>query len=408
MKKRLIPLWIILVLSWMIYAWNFFQPFKSCPAWYEKMKYTSIWKLVYCENENWEKEWFLYSDDDRGEVIIGQIKDDKTISSIEYSDWYIYKFCENQKCEKYENWNFSFKRWIENLFNGVWWRYWTGIIEEEYEVDEDRIQKWAYKQYENWTLIASWTLDRFYTKTWEWIRYDNSWTMESKRHYSWNKFNGQVTFYYRNWKINTESFYENWHATGVWKRYDKEWNLIDTFDYINVKPLECEKGYKESRDYLDWVLIRQLCKNSSNKRSGKYINFTTDWEIYEVWTYENDQKTWKVIRYQEWWPIYAIGYYSGGESVGELKNYYENGELLAEYKIINWKLDYKSKKLYHYDWTIAQELKDWIYREYYENWKIKTEWAYKNDEMVWTRKSYDEDWKIEEITVYNHWIQEVF
>ena len=404
MKKRLIPLWIILAISWIIFSWNYFQPFMSCPSWYKRTtQRIAWWKVVYCENNNWEQEWFSYSQNNRGEITISQSKDDKVISSIDITNWFIYSYCNENKCERYEKWKFSFKKWLENLLIGVWSRYWTGALETEHEIDENRLEVGMYKTYNNWILTESWTFEKYYTKTGEWMSYDNSWILKSIINYSWGKYNWPTTYYYRNWKINVESFYKDGYATWVRKWYDKDWKLINTFDYNNIEPLNCEKWYQETRDYASWVLVRQICKNSSNKQSWIYRLYNSMWELSEVWTYKNDKKVWKIIGYSYWWTIYSKTNYSWGVQDGEMTLYFTNWEISGKVKWENWKKVPDSVFYYYEDWKLSYWVISWVLYEYYENWNIKTEWAYdENNEEVWTRKYYEEDWNIEEMVIYNH------
>jgi hypothetical protein len=404
MKKIFISICVLLVFIASIYVWNYFKPFIACPSWYHRVINDYFWRNVYCVNDEGDRWWFYYSIF-QDSVSLSYYDSWNISLSTEYtSKWYIYSNCEGKICESYQHWNFDFILWLKNLALGIWSRYWTWTVKSQWELGDDWLKWWFYKEYDNWVLVKSWNYNSIF-KEWERSSYDNDGYLYSKINYSGDVLYWSSQYFYKNWNLNVDWVYQDAKAIWIWKWYDREWNVIDEIDYDNISPLNCSDWYYETRDYMWWILVSQICENIHKERSWEYRYFWSDWVLSEKWTYFNDMKTWFVFVY-DWWVLYSMALYEWWLLTGEIVYYYPNWEISAINKINSLTHGLGDSLHYFHNWQLSAESTSSGFKEYYRNWQLKSEWFYLNWDNDWVWKSYNEDWSLDKVIKYNHWFEE--
>jgi len=401
-KKVPIVVWILIILIGTASIIFYFKPFLICPSWLHKNYNVSpYWKSFYCRNNNYE--YLILKDWD--------------------SDWHLTMDCNNWKCIEYDsNGSFNPITWIKNFIKWIWswyqpwdikkiwnrksWEYWA------------MIPNWPYYEYKNWILITSWTKIDTYKWIWEWYYYNEDWSLKIIIDYwddidwnflyweYWDIFNRKFSFFYKNGNPSVKWEYLSWYATWLRTRYDKDWNITNTYDY-NKKSIECPKWYNEIILSNSWYIYAQFCENKEWIRSWEYIKFhERNWTIIQRWMFSGDMKEWLRINYNNWVWAPSKKHYVNDIPEGKFESYYDNWELTSSFYMVSWYEDRINHPsiTYHKNWNIYVIYNNNEYVEWYENWNVKIRWKYNNlNEKIWTRYYYKENWKLDYKKIYDHW-----
>ena len=391
-------MWILIILIGIASIIFYYKPFLICPSWLHKIYNVSqYWNSFYCRNNNYEslvvKNW--------------------------NSDWHLIKDCNNWKCIEYDtNGNFNFITWIKNFIKWIrsWYqpwdieKVWNRKIWEYWEM----MPSWSYYEYKNWILITSWTKIDLYEWIWEWYHYNEDWSLKTIIDYwdgidlniiNW-EYNWKFSYFYKNWKPSVKWEYLSWYATWLRTRYDKDWNITNTYDY-DKRSIECPKWYNEVILNNSWYIYAQFCENKEWIRSWEYIKFYgKNWVIIQRWMFSNDMKEWIRMDYNNWVWTPSKKHYVNDILEWKYESYYDNWELFSSFYVISWREDVINHPnvTYYENWNIYVMSKDNEYIEWYENWNIEVRWKYNSlHEKIWTRYYYKENWKLDYKETYDHW-----
>ena len=397
-KKVPIIVWSLIILISITSIVFYFKPFLICPSWLHRyLHFSQYWNSFYCRNNNYES----------------------LIVKNRNSDWHLVMDCNNWKCIEYdENGNFNFIIWVKNFLKWIrsWYQPWDieKIWNWKFWEYYTMIPNWSYYEYKNWILIMSWIQINWYTPIWEWYYYNEDWSLKKIANYLNNNdtkfsnwiYNWTVSYYYTNGKPSVVWEYLSWYATWLWTRYDKDWNITNTYNY-NERTIECPEWYKETKLQNDWFIYAQFCENKEWIRSWEYIRFLPlIWTINIHWKFSNDMKEWLWIMYNHNWVVSSKEHYSNDIHDWKYETYYDNWEIISSLYMISWNVNYINHPyIYYYEnWNIQYTYNNNEYIEYYENWNIKIKWNYNNlKEKFWTRYYYDENWKLSKKENYSHW-----
>ena len=157
-------------------------------------------------------------------------------------------------------------------------------------------------------------------------------------------------YYYKDGQVYINWGYIDNYAIWLRTRYDKNWNIIDEFNYSIFQNLNCSTWNKEDHEYYEnWRLHIQFCKNKNDKKNWDYIEYYPNWEVKEKWNYKKDKKYWLFTEYLTWWVIFS-------------KKNYSNDII-------------KSETIYHTNWEKRR-------RTTYKEWNIETITDY---DFYWNR-----------------------
>lgn len=143
--------------------------------------------------------------------------------------------------------------------------------------------------------------------------------------------------------------------------------------------------------YLSWST-----KPYTWEYKSYYLNSTS---LKEKWYFEDWKKNWLYITYFPNWKINTQTTYLNNIKNWEFIQYDEDWNLRQKSFYKNWKLDWKSVN-YFPNWQIEEQVNyvndilEWEKKSYYENWNLRLESTYKNGLRNWNEKTYTQSWTL--------------